>query len=89
MKRLSKLILLALFSFLLLSCGEKQYVSPEETEIALSKYLLEKYGEEFETRNLGIREMDRMEYYIADVFLARYLGTKKARDSYLHGKGNV
>ena len=87
MKKKIKYFLLVL-TLLFVSCGQK--ATTYEAKEALSKHLVERYGEEFEIGYIGRRsDGDDDIWYQAEIYPSKYVGTPKERDKYYHRRGTV
>ncbi|WP_308009331.1 hypothetical protein [uncultured Fusobacterium sp.] len=87
MKKKIKYFLLVLI-LLFVSCGQK--ATTYEAKEALSKHLVERYGEEFEIGYIGRRsDGDDDIWYQAEIYPSKYVGTPKERDKYYRRSGTV
>ena len=86
MKKKIKYFLLVLI-LLFVSCGQK--ATTYEAKEALSKHLVERYGEEFEIGYMGKRSDGKEVWYEAEIYPSKYVGTSKERDKYYHRRGTV
>ncbi|MHD0316830.1 hypothetical protein [Fusobacterium sp. THCT1E2] len=87
MKKKIKYFLLVL-TLLFVSCGQK--ATTYEAKEALSKHLVERYGEEFEIGYIGRRsDGDDDIWYQAEIYPSKYVGTPKERDKYYRRSGTV
>ena len=87
MKKKIKYFLLVL-TLLFVSCGQK--ATTYEAKEALSKHLIERYGEEFEIGYIGRRsDGDDDIWYQAEIYPSKYVGTPKERDKYYRRSGTV
>ena len=87
MKKKIKYFLLVLI-LLFVSCGQK--ATTYEAKEALSKHLVERYGEEFEIGYIGRRsDGDDDIWYQAEIYPSKYVGTSKERDKYYRRSGTV
>ena len=86
MKKKIKYFLLVL-TLLFVSCGQK--ATTYEAKEALSKHLVERYGEEFEIGYMGKRSDGKEVWYEAEIYPSKYVGTPKERDKYYHRRGTV
>ena len=86
MKKEMKYFLVAL-TLLFISCGQK--ATTYEAKEALSKHLIERYGEEFEIGYMGRRSDGKEMWYEAEIYPSKYVGTIKERDKYYIESGTV
>ena len=86
MKKEMKYFLVAL-TLLFISCGQK--ATTYEAKEALSKHLIERYGEEFEIGYMGRRSDGKEMWYEAEIYPSKYVGTIKERDKYYKESGTV
>ena len=86
MKKEMKYFLVAL-TLLFISCGQK--ATTYEAKEALSKHLIERYGEEFEIGYMGRRSDGEEIWYEAEIYPSKYVGTIKERDKYYIESGTV
>ena len=86
MKKKIKYFLLVLI-LLFVSCGQK--ATTYEAKEALSKHLVERYGEEFEIGYIGRRSDGKEVWYKAEIYPSKYVGTPKERDKYYRRSGTV
>ena len=86
MKKKIKYFLLVL-TLLFVSCGQK--ATTYEAKEALSKHLVERYGEEFEIGYIGRRSDGKEVWYEAEIYPSKYVGTPKERDKYYRESGTV
>ncbi|RGY67271.1 hypothetical protein DXA30_00490, partial [Fusobacterium ulcerans] len=69
------------------SCGQE--ATTYEAKEALSKHLIERYGEEFEIGYMGRRSDGKEVWYEAEIYPSKYVGTPKERDKYYRESGTV
>ena len=86
MKKEIKYFLVAL-TLLLISCGQE--ATTYEAKEALSKHLIERYGEKFEIGYMGRRSDGKEMWYEAEIYPSKYVGTIKERDKYYIESGTV
>ncbi|NME36479.1 MULTISPECIES: toxin-antitoxin system YwqK family antitoxin [Fusobacterium] len=84
MKKIFKIIIIILL-FSLTACG----VSSSKAKRALHKHFIERYKEPFVVEHVGRRSDGKEEWYEAQVFPAKYIGTPRQYDKYYYSKGNV
>jgi len=87
MKKLFRILIVLSITVLFLSCGQK--ATTYEAKEALSKHLVERYGEEFEIGYMGKRSDGKEVWYEAEIYPSKYVGTPKERDKYYHRRGTV
>ncbi|WP_308009329.1 hypothetical protein [uncultured Fusobacterium sp.] len=87
MKKLFRILIALSITVLFLSCGQK--ATTYEAKEALSKHLVERYGEEFEIGYMGKRSDGKEVWYEAEIYPSKYVGTPKERDKYYHRRGTV
>ena len=87
MKKLFRILIVLSITVLFLSCGQK--ATTYEAKEALSKHLIERYGEEFEIGYMGKRSDGKEVWYEAEIYPSKYVGTSKERDKYYHRRGTV
>ena len=87
MKKILKIFVLVLITLLFVSCGKE--VTSYEAKEALSKHLIERYGEEFEIGYMGRRSDGEEIWYEAEIYPSKYVGTIKERDKYYIESGTV
>ena len=86
MKKILKAFLLSL-CLVISACGKE--VSVEQARQALSKHLIERYGEEFEIGYMGRRSDGKDTWYQAEIYPSKFNGTPKQYDKYYHRFGTV
>ena len=86
MKKILKVFLLSL-CLVVSACGKE--VSVEQARQALSKHLIERYGEEFEIGYMGRRSDGKDTWYQAEIYPSKFNGTPKQYDKYYHRFGTV
>lgn len=86
MKKILKVFLLSL-CLVISACGKE--VSVEQARQALSKHLIERYGEEFEIGYMGRRSDGKDTWYQAEIYPSKFNGTSKQYDKYYHRFGTV
>ena len=86
MKKKIKYFLLVV-TLLFISCGQK--ATTYEAKEALSKHLIERYGEEFEIGYIGRRSDGKEVWYEAEIYPSKYVGTIKERNKYYIESGTV
>ena len=88
MKKLFRILIVLLIALSFISCGKE--VTSQEAKEALSKHLVERYGEEFEIGYIGRRsDGDDDIWYQAEIYPSKYVGTPKERDKYYRRSGTV
>ncbi|BBA51349.1 hypothetical protein FV113G1_16990 [Fusobacterium varium] len=88
MKKLFRILIVLLIALSFISCGKE--VTSQEAKEALSKHLIERYGEEFEIGYIGRRsDGDDDIWYQAEIYPSKYVGTPKERDKYYRESGTV
>lgn len=86
MKKILKVFLLSL-CLVISACGKE--VSVEQARQALSKHLIERYGEEFEIGYMGRRSDGKDTWYQAEIYPSKFNGTSKQYDKYYKQSGTV
>ena len=86
MKKILKVFLLSL-CLVISACGKE--ISVEQARQALSKHLIERYGEEFEIGYMGRRSDGKDTWYQAEIYPSKFNGTPKQYDKYYHRFGTV
>ena len=86
MKKILKVFLLSL-CLVVSACGKE--VSVEQARQALSKHLIERYGEEFEIGYMGRRSDGKDTWYQAEIYPSKFNGTSKQYDKYYKQSGTV
>ena len=86
MKKILKAFLLSL-CLVISACGKE--VSVEQARQALSKHLIERYGEEFEIGYMGRRSDGKDTWYQAEIYPSKFNGTSKQYDKYYKQSGTV
>ena len=86
MKKILKVFLLSL-CLVISACGKE--VSVEQARQALSKHLIERYGEEFEIGYMGRRSDGKDTWYQAEIYPSKFNGTPKQYDKYYKQSGTV
>ena len=86
MKKILKAFLLSL-CLVVSACGKE--VSVEQARQALSKHLIERYGEEFEIGYMGRRSDGKDTWYQAEIYPSKFNGTSKQYDKYYKQSGTV
>lgn len=86
MKKILKAFLLSL-CLVISACGKE--VSVEQARQALSKHLIERYGEEFEIGYMGRRSDGKDTWYQAEIYPSKFNGTPKQYDKYYKQSGTV
>ena len=87
MKKLFKILVILSIAISFISCGGE--VTPWEAKEALSKHLIERYGEEFEIGYMGRRSDGKEVWYEAEIYPSKYVGTVKEYDKYYRESGTV
>ena len=87
MKKLFKILVILSIVMLFISCGRE--VTSWEAKEALSKHLIERYGEEFEIGYMGRRSDGKEVWYEAEIYPSKYVGTVKEYDKYYRESGTV
>ena len=88
MKKLFRILIVLIIALSFISCGKE--VTSQEAKEALSKHLIERYGEEFEIGYIGRRsDGDDDIWYQAEIYPSKYVGTPKERDKYYRRSGTV
>ena len=87
MKKLFRIFIILSITVLFTSCGKE--VTSYEAKEALSKHLIERYGEEFEIGYMGRRSDGEEIWYEAEIYPSKYVGTIKERDKYYIESGTV
>ena len=87
MKKLFKILVILSIAISFISCGRE--VTPWEAKEALSKHLIERYGEEFEIGYMGRRSDGKEVWYEAEIYPSKYVGTVKEYDKYYRESGTV
>ena len=87
MKKIFRILIILSITALFLSCGQK--ATTYEAKKALSKHLIERYGEEFEIGYMGRRSDGKEVWYEAEIYPSKYVGTPKERDKYYRESGTV
>ena len=87
MKKLFRILIVLLIALSFISCGQK--ATTYEAKEALSKHLVERYGEEFEIGYIGRRSDGKEVWYEAEIYPSKYVGTPKERDKYYRESGTV
>ena len=87
MKKLFRILIVLLIALSFISCGKE--VTSHEAKEALSKHLVERYGEEFEIGYIGRRSDGKEVWYKAEIYPSKYVGTPKERDKYYRRSGTV
>ena len=87
MKKLFRIFIILSITALFLSCGQE--ATTYEAKEALSKHLIERYGEEFEIGYMGRRSDGKEVWYEAEIYPSKYVGTPKERDKYYRESGTV
>ena len=88
MKKLFRILIVLLIALSFISCGKE--VTSQEAKEALSKHLIERYGEEFEIGYIGRRsDGDDDIWYQAEIYPSKYVGTPKEREKYYRESGTV
>ena len=87
MKKLFRILIVLLIALSFISCGKE--VTSHEAKEALSKHLVERYGEEFEIGYIGRRSDGKEVWYKAEIYPSKYVGTPKERDKYYRESGTV
>ena len=87
MKKLFRILIVLLIALSFISCGKE--VTSQEAKEALSKHLVERYGEEFEIGYIGRRSDGKEVWYEAEIYPSKYVGTPKERDKYYRESGTV
>ena len=87
MKKLFKILIILSIAMSFISCGRE--VTSWEAKEALSKHLIERYGEEFEIGYMGRRSDGKEVWYEAEIYPSKYVGTVKEYDKYYRESGTV
>ncbi|RGY56513.1 hypothetical protein DXA30_17065, partial [Fusobacterium ulcerans] len=87
MKKLFRIFIILSITVLFTSCGQE--ATTYEAKEALSKHLIERYGEEFEIGYMGRRSDGKEVWYEAEIYPSKYVGTPKERDKYYRESGTV
>ena len=87
MKKLFKILIVLSIAMSFISCGRE--VTSWEAKEALSKHLIERYGEEFEIGYMGRRSDGKEVWYEAEIYPSKYVGTVKEYDKYYRESGTV
>ena len=87
MKKIFRIFIILSITVLFTSCGQE--ATTYEAKEALSKHLIERYGEEFEIGYMGRRSDGKEVWYEAEIYPSKYVGTPKERDKYYKESGTV
>ena len=87
MKKLFRIFIILSITVLFTSCGQE--ATTYEAKEALSKHLIERYGEEFEIGYMGRRSDGKEVWYEAEIYPSKYVGTPKERDKYYRESGTA
>ena len=87
MKKLFKILIVLSIAMSFISCGRE--VTSWEAKEALSKHLIERYGEEFEIGYMGRRSDGKEVWYEAEIYPSKYVETVKEYDKYYRESGTV